>query len=32
MSIYIKPLKFGPCSYCGKWVSDCQFCKHGDNV
>ena len=28
--VWIK-LYFGPCGYCGKYASDCQFCKHGDN-
>lgn len=27
-----KVIMFGPCGYCGKYASDCQFCKHGDNV
>lgn len=28
--VWIK-LYFGQCNYCGKYVSECQFCKHGDN-
>jgi len=30
--ITIKPLFFGKCGYCGKWASECQFCRYGDNL
>lgn len=29
--IFNKLPSFGPCGYCGKYASECQFCKHGDN-
>lgn len=31
LAMYNTTTKFGPCGYCGKYASECQFCKHGDN-